>query len=68
MHGADGAFVWVVNADNSVVAKPVSAGAHLGGRRIIESGLTEGDLVIVAGVQKVQAGAVVEPKAVDAEK
>ncbi|MBN2704198.1 MAG: efflux RND transporter periplasmic adaptor subunit [Pontiellaceae bacterium] len=67
MHNADGAFVWTVTADNTVVAKPVSAGVHVGARRIIESGLDEGDRVVVAGVQKVQPGAMVQPQAVDAE-
>lgn len=67
MHNADSAFVWTVTADNTVVAKPVSAGIHLGNRQIIESGLDEGDCVVVVGVQKVQAGAMVQPKAIDAE-
>lgn len=67
MHNADGAFVWTVTADNTVVAKPVSAGVHVGARQIIESGLDEGDCVVVVGVQKVQAGAMVQPKAIDAE-
>ncbi len=62
MHDAEGAFVWTVADDNTVVPKRVEAGAYIGARQIIDSGLLNGDRVVVAGMQKVQPGIAVQPQ------
>ena len=54
---AEAALVWqggkpavfVVDAAGKAVMRPVSTGAHRDGRVVIESGLSEGDDVVVAG-------------------
>lgn len=56
--------VLVVDANNKVIARTVNATNRLGSLWIIESGLTEGDRVIVEGGQKVRPGAQVQPKLV----
>jgi membrane fusion protein (multidrug efflux system) len=49
----------VVGADNKVQARTLQLGGTQGDQWIVEGGLDEGDRVIVAGVQRVQPGAVV---------
>lgn len=56
-----GSFVLVVGSDNKVVQQPVSLGRQIGQDEIVEKGLTGGEKVIVAGVQKVRPGEVVNP-------
>jgi membrane fusion protein (multidrug efflux system) len=55
----------VVGADNKVAVRPVQLRGTSGTQWIVEGGLNDGDRVIVAGVQKVQPGAVVQ--AVDSQ-
>jgi RND family efflux transporter MFP subunit len=55
--------VLVVGADNSVTAKPVTLGATVEGLRIIRSGLTPGDRVVIAGMQGAIPGTKVVPHA-----
>ncbi len=47
---------------NEVAYRPVKVGRLYGGMRVIESGLTKSDKVVVIGLQRVQPGTVVEPK------
>ena len=54
--------VYVVGPDNKVEAKPVELGPLSDGLRVIEKGLDKGDRVIVRGMQRVQAGVVVDPQ------
>jgi len=61
MHDAEGTFVWTVTEDHTVHAARVETGAVIGARQIIESGLSEGDSIVVAGMQKVQPGITVAP-------
>ncbi|HVJ55273.1 MAG TPA: efflux RND transporter periplasmic adaptor subunit [Aliidongia sp.] len=49
-------FVLVVNADSTVEYRPVTLGATLGDTRIVTSGLKQGDMVVVSGLQKVKSG------------
>jgi membrane fusion protein (multidrug efflux system) len=49
----------VVGADQKVALRPIQATRTLGSNWVVEGGLTPGDRVIVAGVQKVQPGATV---------
>jgi len=57
----DGSAVMVVGADNKVVPRSVETGNADGNSWVINSGLKEGDKVIVEGLQKVQPGATVKP-------
>jgi membrane fusion protein (multidrug efflux system) len=50
----------VVGPDNKVATRTLQLKGTFGNQWIAESGLTEGDRVIVAGLQKVQPGAVVQ--------
>jgi membrane fusion protein (multidrug efflux system) len=54
--------VAVVGADNKVSIRTVKVGDRTGNMWIIEEGLKPGERVIAEGVQKVSAGALVNPK------
>jgi RND family efflux transporter MFP subunit len=55
--------VLVVAADNSVSAKSVTLGAIVDGLRVIRSGLTQNDHVIIDGMQGAMPGGKVAPRA-----
>ena len=59
----DKKFVFVVDQDNKVAYRPVVLGSLSGGERIVESGLADGDKVVVNGLQRIRPGAVVDPQA-----
>ncbi|SEH75332.1 membrane fusion protein, multidrug efflux system [Rhizobium tibeticum] len=59
----DKKFVFVVDAQNKVSYRPVQLGAAAEGQRIVESGLTVGDTIVVNGLQRIRPGAVVAPQA-----
>ena len=59
----DKKFVFVVDQANTVAYRQVRLGAAVEGERIVESGLTPGDRVVVNGLQRIRPGAVVEPQA-----
>lgn len=54
--------VAVVGPDNKVDIRTVKTGEKVGDEWIIESGLKQGERVVVEGTQKVKAGAVVTPR------
>ncbi|HVY17654.1 MAG TPA: efflux transporter periplasmic adaptor subunit, partial [Rhodopila sp.] len=56
-----GAYVLVVGADDKVVQKHVTKGPLEGSLRVIESGLTPDDQVVVDGVQRATPGQAVNP-------
>jgi membrane fusion protein (multidrug efflux system) len=56
-----GQFVMVVDAEGKANPRPVKVGRMTGGDFIIESGLQDGDQVIVNGLQKARPGSVVKP-------
>ncbi len=59
---ADGApFVWIVEDDNSVTARPVALGAARGDQVGVTEGLEPGDTVVAAGVSHILEGMVVRP-------
>lgn len=63
MRDATGAAsVYVVGAENKAEAKPLKLGAAISGEWIVDSGLAEGDKVIVEGGQKIGPGTVVAPE------
>ena len=61
-----GRYVFTVDADNLVVRKNVNLGQRHGVHWVVESGLEEGDRVIVNGVQKVRPGMPATPSPVSA--
>jgi membrane fusion protein (multidrug efflux system) len=58
----EGSSVWVVGADNKVLAQPVVATANEGQNWIVSSGLKGGERIIVEGFQKAKPGATVNPQ------
>jgi membrane fusion protein (multidrug efflux system) len=57
----DGEQVYVVGTDNRVQLRKIKTGAKTDGGYAVASGLTEGELVIVSGIQKVKPGMLVAP-------
>ena len=54
-------FVWVIDADNQATQRSVTVGEILGGSVLIRDGLQAGERIVVEGLQKVRAGAPVQP-------
>ncbi len=57
-----GSFVLIVGQDNKVKQQPVTLGRQIAQNFIVEKGLSGGERVIVAGVQKVKPGETVNPQ------
>lgn len=57
----DGEQVYVVGKGNRVELRKIKTGAKVDHGYAVQSGLSDGELVIVSGVQKVKPGMVVEP-------
>ena len=51
-----GPYVLVVGGDDKVEARRVTLGAAEGAQVVVESGLNEGERIIVEGIQKVRPG------------
>jgi RND family efflux transporter MFP subunit len=64
-------YVYVVNAENKVVYKPILPGLQWGRARVIDSSVkgtvTETDRVIVSGLQRVRPGVTVRPRMSEAK-
>jgi membrane fusion protein (multidrug efflux system) len=58
----DGAYVLTVDKDNRAQIRRIKTGEHFDSKVAVESGLQEGDTIIVQGIQKVSAGEVVKPQ------
>jgi RND family efflux transporter MFP subunit len=58
---SQGKFVLVVNAENKVERKTVTVGSEVSGERIVESGISPTDRVVVLGLQRARPGQVVKP-------
>jgi len=54
--------VYVVGRDGKVAVRPVQLGPVTGNLRVIRSGLTPNDLVIIGGIQRAMPGQKVQPK------
>jgi membrane fusion protein (multidrug efflux system) len=54
--------VYVVGRENKAAVRPVTLGARVGDRWVIEKGVDPGDRVIVEGQLRVRPGAVVAPQ------
>lgn len=55
-------FVYVVEPDNKVAYREVTLGKEVEAKRIVLSGLSAGDRIIVDGIQHVKPGVVVDAK------
>ncbi len=58
----NGSFVLVVGQDNKVKQQQVTLGRQIAQNFIVEKGLSGGERVIIAGVQKVKSGETVNPE------
>ncbi|MEY4701898.1 MAG: hypothetical protein RL326_2085 [Pseudomonadota bacterium] len=54
--------VFVIGKDGAVEPRNVQLGADAGDARIVDSGLSEGELVAVDGIQRLRSGMTVKPK------
>ncbi|MBQ2851035.1 MAG: efflux RND transporter periplasmic adaptor subunit, partial [Thermoguttaceae bacterium] len=54
-------YVWVVDAENKTLQRPIVSERTLGVTAVVDSGLEPGDRVVVEGVQFISQGAQVEP-------
>jgi multidrug efflux system membrane fusion protein len=55
-HGPRGDFVWLVRADDTVIARNVTAGQAAAGRTLVERGLTRGEHVVTEGYYRLENG------------
>ena len=55
--GANGLFVWIVNADSVVEPRPIMVGPASGDLTVIEKGIDEGERVVTDGQYKLQVNA-----------
>ncbi|MGH8152677.1 MAG: efflux RND transporter periplasmic adaptor subunit [Rhodanobacteraceae bacterium] len=59
----DGAYVYMVGADDKIVQKRIDLGEQHGPDWVVQGGLAAGARVVVSGIQKAQAGEKVKPVA-----
>lgn len=60
-----GSYVWVLDADNKAVYRPVVLGPLVDGMRVVRKGLQADDRVVVIGLMSVRNGNQVNPTLVD---
>lgn len=58
-------YLYVINDKNEAEYRHVKIGPVHQGMRVIDTGLKEGERIVVAGLQRVRPGAKVQPKLVD---
>ncbi len=62
VRNADGStFVWAVDADNTVRTRNVTLSKAIGDKWLVTTGLTPGDRIVTAGLQKIRPMAKVTP-------
>ena len=66
--GAQGAFVYVVNPDQTVTVRPVTVGVSHGDEASIKEGLAPGELVVVDGADKLREGSKVDLQTAGADR
>jgi multidrug efflux system membrane fusion protein len=59
--GVQGAFVYVVDANNQAQVRQVQVDFTEGNSTNVSKGLSAGEIVVVDGAEKLQAGSPVEP-------
>jgi len=57
-------YVLVVDKANKVEYRPVQLGPVVDGLRVVQSGLSPGEVIVVNGLQRVRPGAQVQPQRV----
>jgi membrane fusion protein (multidrug efflux system) len=57
------ATVMLVGPDNKTVARVIKTGALVDNQWLVDSGLQDGERIVVSGIQKLKAGMVVTPRA-----
>jgi multidrug efflux system membrane fusion protein len=57
----DKKFVLVLKPDSTVEYRPVQLGRLVGGLRVVDSGLTAGDQIVINGLQRVRPGMKIAP-------
>ncbi|MCD6388716.1 MAG: efflux RND transporter periplasmic adaptor subunit [Desulfobulbaceae bacterium] len=63
-----GSYVMVVDNEGRAIVRPVTTGAEVGPDWTVKSGLSEGDRVIVQGIQKVRPGQIVRIESASQEE
>ncbi|MDB5591751.1 efflux RND transporter periplasmic adaptor subunit [Enterovirga sp.] len=58
----DRRIVWTVAEDGTVASKVVTPGSRIDGYRLIRSGLTGDETIVITGLQRVRAGGKVTPQ------
>lgn len=66
--GAQGTFVFVVNADQTVAARPVKLGAAQNEKTAVADGVKPGEMVVVDGIDKLRDGGKVQLVATDGRR
>lgn len=61
----DGQQVYVVGPDNRVSLRTIKTGGQVGSNFAVSAGLTEGEIVVVSGIQKIKSGMIVAPTPAD---
>jgi membrane fusion protein (multidrug efflux system) len=56
------ATVMLVGPDNKTVARVIKTGALVDNQWLVDSGLQDGERIVVSGIQKLKAGMVVTPR------
>ncbi len=57
-------YVYVIGADNKVQYRPVKLGPVIDGLRVVREGLSQGETIIVNGLQRVRPGSPITPERV----
>jgi membrane fusion protein, multidrug efflux system len=60
--GPQGAFVYAMNSDKTVLDKPVTISLTQGNTTVVTSGVNPGDIVVTDGQDKLERGSRVEPR------
>jgi membrane fusion protein, multidrug efflux system len=60
--GPEGSFAYLMKPDHTIEVRPVTVGVVQDGMAVADEGLRPGELVVVDGQEKVQAGTKVEPR------
>lgn len=61
MTGERGNFIYVVDAENKIVARDVKTGPLVGSMQLLLSGAEPGETVVTAGTNKIRPGATIRP-------
>ena len=57
-------YVYVIGADNKVQYRPVKLGPVIDGLRVVREGLSQGETIVVNGLQRVRPGSPITPERV----